>query len=49
MSELEQINQAIEDYQMMMNYDDPEDLKFIRKEIQCLKEQKKNIKERGNN
>ena len=38
MSELELINQAIEEYQMMMNYDDPEDLRFIRKEIQYLKE-----------
>lgn len=49
MTELELINQAIEEYQMMINYDDPEDLRFIRKEIQYLKEQKKNIKERGNN
>lgn len=49
MSEVDLINQAIEEYQMMMNYDDPDDLRFIRKEIQYLKEQKKNIKERGNN
>lgn len=43
MEKIEQINQSIEEYQMMMNYEDIEDIRMIRCEIQELKNEKHRI------